>query len=490
MDIFQQGDFIANQNATPDSIAEKRRRIESLLPRFGRASSIGEGLTQLVQGIGSGISQRRIDRIEDERQGAAAAQFDSLFGGGGGPLSILGPRQVAQRGAGGGNQAQGGQPQPTGGQEPVAASPVRSGSGPDMAALQQAAANPFLTPQQRGVVANMIQQRQAEQAAARSASAAAASRAAAQNDPLRLAQLEGLVLSNDQKRLDIENARNGLGGDPAKVQSSVVLDDGTSVLIMSDGSRRVLSPTGELVQGQSAADAVLSAREFTVDNQQAIFGARRRGDSEVRVDMGGEVAREAEGGKLQARTELGGAAAAAVAAGAATGKSEAEARANLPNATAKAGQAIDLIDSVINDPSLSSITGIIQGNLPPLTQGGVDLNTKFKQLQGKVFLEAFETLKGGGQITEVEGRQATAAIARLDRAQSVGAIKTALTELRDIVQTGIGRAEQRAGAAPQGGNDAAPSTFEAFAADPSAQAAAAQFGVTLEEMWAIKQGLQ
>jgi hypothetical protein len=42
--------------------------------------------------------------------------------------------------------------------------------------------------------------------------------------------------------------------------------------------------------------------------------------------------------------------------------------------------------------------------------------TFLDQIGGAAFLTAFETLKGGGQITEVEGEKATNAIARLSTA--------------------------------------------------------------------------
>jgi hypothetical protein len=74
------------------------------------------------------------------------------------------------------------------------------------------------------------------------------------------------------------------------------------------------------------------------------------------------------------------------------------------------------------------------------------------QLKGKVFLEAFQSLKGAGQITEVEGQKATDAIGRLNRAQSEGDYKAALTELKGVITGGMERARRQASpAAPSGG---------------------------------------
>jgi hypothetical protein len=79
-------------------------------------------------------------------------------------------------------------------------------------------------------------------------------------------------------------------GDATTVQSSVPLDDGTTVMIMRDGSRRVLSPTGEELMGQAAADAIRAAREYTVENQTAISEGRRRGTNIGETDTGESAA--------------------------------------------------------------------------------------------------------------------------------------------------------------------------------------------------------
>jgi hypothetical protein len=120
------------------------------------------------------------------------------------------------------------------------------------------------------------------------------------------------------------------------------------------------------------------------------------------------------------------------------------------SAVAKADITLDLINQIKTDPTLPSITGIVQGNIPagtPLVgggQAGADLNVKIEQLKGRVFLEAFESLKGAGQITEREGAAAQAALARLDRAQSPDAYQQALAELETIVRTARDRAQLRA----------------------------------------------
>lgn len=96
--------------------------------------------------------------------------------------------------------------------------------------------------------------------------------------------------------------------------------------------------------------------------------------------------------------------------------------------------AITLIDDIYNDAALPDVTGMLQGRAPALTQDGTDLVEKIDQLKGKAFLQAFETLKGGGQITEREGLAATKAIARLERKQSPEAYRESLMALRSVVE--------------------------------------------------------
>jgi hypothetical protein len=120
------------------------------------------------------------------------------------------------------------------------------------------------------------------------------------------------------------------------------------------------------------------------------------------------------------------------------------------SATAKAQQALDLINSIARDPALDSITGMIQGRLPPMSQAGTDLNVRIEQLQGQVFLEAFQMLKGGGAITNVEGEKAERAMARLARPQSGPAYRAGLAELAEVIESGMRRMQNRAASAGQG----------------------------------------
>ena len=103
-------------------------------------------------------------------------------------------------------------------------------------------------------------------------------------------------------------------------------------------------------------------------------------------------------------------------------------------------QKLNLINSVLNSPDLDGVLGAVQGRSPGFfNQDKQDLLIKIEQVRAQAFLQAFETLKGGGSITESEGRAATAAIARMDRTQSKPAFRKALNELKAIVENGMAK---------------------------------------------------
>ena len=97
------------------------------------------------------------------------------------------------------------------------------------------------------------------------------------------------------------------------------------------------------------------------------------------------------------------------------------------------------IDSLIEDPALGRITGAV-GVLPSMPGfGAARAESKAAQIEGQAFLQGFQSLKGAGAITEMEGKKATAAIARLDRKQSTADYIDALKELREIMTTAKAR---------------------------------------------------
>ncbi|XOK11617.1 hypothetical protein ACI6PO_00515 [Agrobacterium tumefaciens] len=133
------------------------------------------------------------------------------------------------------------------------------------------------------------------------------------------------------------------------------------------------------------------------------------------------------------------------------GKALAENKAALPKVEEAANNMLSTIDSLSNDPYLDSMVGSVQGKwLPNMSSDAARVQSKMDQIGGQSFLQAYNALRGGGQITEVEGRKATEAMARLNTAQTEKDYREALAELRGIVATGVSRAR----AAAQGSNPA------------------------------------
>lgn len=110
---------------------------------------------------------------------------------------------------------------------------------------------------------------------------------------------------------------------------------------------------------------------------------------------------------------------------------------------------INTIDGILNDPALNASTGMLSPlqNIPGTPQRA--FGARARQLEGQAFLQAFESLKGAGQITEIEGLKATQAIGRLDTAQSASDYRAALTELREVLSAAQGRTPGSANAPAQ-----------------------------------------
>jgi len=147
----------------------------------------------------------------------------------------------------------------------------------------------------------------------------------------------------------------------------------------------------------------------------------------------------------------------------ALGESQAKFQVAFPQAKADAQQAIDLIDQMVGTKpyrdkktggrvqdkaphsGLSEAVGVGFGTRLLPGSSASDFESLFNQVQGGAFLQAYETLRGGGAITETEGKKATAARNRMSLAQSESEFIKAAREYQDVLREGIKRAETRAG---------------------------------------------
>lgn len=132
-------------------------------------------------------------------------------------------------------------------------------------------------------------------------------------------------------------------------------------------------------------------------------------------------------------------------------KDQVAAREELPGVIEQADAMLASISGLMDHPGMANAVGVrVPGwSAVPGTEAA-NFVARLEQLQGQAFLQAFESLKGGGQITEIEGKKATDAIARLGQNQSEAAFKESLRELQEVLQSAKRRAYSRAGMVPPG----------------------------------------
>lgn len=165
-----------------------------------------------------------------------------------------------------------------------------------------------------------------------------------------------------------------------------------------------------------------------------------------------QLAGAKESGKLGAQLETKPAVESAVTEAKTMSKAKAESAIALPQAISNAEYSLSVLDQMLNHPGLDAATGASSRADPRNFIPGTDaynFNVMKDQVQGQTFLQAFETLKGGGQITEVEGNKAQNAIARMNTAQSKEEFVKAVNEFKGVIRRGMDRAKSKAGGAQQ-----------------------------------------
>lgn len=141
---------------------------------------------------------------------------------------------------------------------------------------------------------------------------------------------------------------------------------------------------------------------------------------------------------------LQGAIAGARAGGRMTAESDVQTLSDLPTVEASAAEIDTLLSELAAHPGKSQAVGT--RSMLPVIPGSpaAGFVARLEQVQGKTFLQAYQSLKGGGAITEIEGKKAEQAIGRLNRAQSEEDFNQAVSDLQDVVAVGLSRARRRA----------------------------------------------
>jgi hypothetical protein len=122
----------------------------------------------------------------------------------------------------------------------------------------------------------------------------------------------------------------------------------------------------------------------------------------------------------------------------------------LPDAIAQSRDALNLIDRMVGTPDgktkphegFKGAVGAGMGlRFVPGTSES-DFQAMYDQISGGAFLQAFNTLKGGGAITEKEGEKATAAITRMKLSTSEKAFMEAAREFQTVLRRGVATAQK------------------------------------------------
>lgn len=142
------------------------------------------------------------------------------------------------------------------------------------------------------------------------------------------------------------------------------------------------------------------------------------------------------------------------------GKASGISQAALPTVLNASQRMLSTIDAIDQDPNLDRVTGLVGGRIPKnlQTEAMAETQSRLDQVQGQTFLQAYNDLRGAGQITEREGMAAQAAYNRLTtQTMGTAAYRKALKEFRDEVVGLVEIAKRKAGASDGGGQAPGPS---------------------------------
>jgi len=128
-------------------------------------------------------------------------------------------------------------------------------------------------------------------------------------------------------------------------------------------------------------------------------------------------------------------------------------RAGIGKAERNADYLLTKVDQLLTHPGFEVSVGASAQPFFQLIPGTdkADWYARFKEVQGQQFLQAIESLRGTGSITEKEGIEAKAAISRMSTSQSEAEFRTAAQDFQNIVKRGIDASRSKLGQASKYG---------------------------------------
>ena len=125
-------------------------------------------------------------------------------------------------------------------------------------------------------------------------------------------------------------------------------------------------------------------------------------------------------------------------------KAASAAKIALPAATNAVNQAVKDVKSLINHPGMSAVVGLgfdpSKGAFGPAKFPGsraANFDALYKKVKGGSFLQAREALRGGGQITDFEGKKAEDAMVAMSTAQNEEEFVKALNDYNGAMTRGL-----------------------------------------------------
>lgn len=242
----------------------------------------------------------------------------------------------------------------------------------------------------------------------------------------------GHALDADKMGLHLSNIN--LGG----TEAAIAQDPITGKVVGQQVFNKTRSPDG--IAADSRAQMGGTPYFTPVQTAQGVMSFNARtGRMEPVAVAGAPVVGSASDPKLQG--DISG----AKAAGKVVGEKGATAMVDLPSTIQESEQTIKLVDDLLKHPGFKQAVGgssVLGVQKIPGTDAKAFM-TRLDQLKGKQFLQAYQGLKGGGQITEVEGQKATDAISRMNNSTTEPEFIAASREFQDIIRKGVTRAKEK-----------------------------------------------
>lgn len=244
---------------------------------------------------------------------------------------------------------------------------------------------------------------------------------------------KGLDAQGNPKLFNVFDTGEMSATDITPAEKLMQINQGSQIGLANPYTGQIQSAVGVGISPGQAAQLAQSANQFAQSHglaqQQAQFN-NQKALMELDPEYQARKAEMISGGKER-------------------GQMQAKAASDLPQAIQQGNETIKLVDDLLQHPGFkmsvggTAPVGKVMSMIPGTQEASFDI--ALNQLKGKQFLEAFQSLKGGGAITEIEGQKAQQAMSRMEKANTEQEFTKAAREFQGIVKHGVNRAKMKAG---------------------------------------------